>query len=717
MPRLAPKIICNASVLDSSTEWYGELIVDNIRYEDGTPVTVNKYLGVKFIAPKWTDDLEEIYTDPIDSQTTGVTAKIGFQTSYTFDADDKIIWAINGNLITDSERYTNGTVDVKCASTPDPALAGSTQVVFSVFPGETKSFPVVSEETVVATAQVSPSQVTVKTDETTTLNITYGKVDRYSAMDLHVEVFDSENGDTLADFFSPSDHKTELRRLPSSGVAAITAQIIRNNVKHIAVKTAQLENNLVSVTIHQSDFEMRNIDTPGFVDLPIELPTEFTKPGSTISVHLLSTDMKFVYTQIVDVNTDTHKFSVPVSPGKYNVQTTGFIDDWTVYAVQAPLTLSVAIDGSTKLDLTIRRGANLKVRGFPEFLSFGQDFIDDPATIKTIQLAASVENQLGDGNPVLPVMISYTVNLSGGNNENLKDAEKLAHSFGNLILSLNLATKYGKQSVPAGYINNAAFLGACQQQGLEPECPVPVRESLADALEYRALAVDVPSNITDTLEGYVLEVNWLMRTVAANVTFGWQVNLWGVGSSTNEKYCPDLLVVDRYEADDFTDRGYGNIYCYGPYEWGRFFDFCSELSLELQVPIMPWQIPASRIPNRHDSVKNLEAEQWGTCGTYLFGDDGINTDYRNIHPTILAIELPKILPYDNVEEMFIHAQPFSLSCPAYSDFPLRGIFTVLLGGGSTTGIVEPIGTTGKWTWEKVKDYMETPIPLNKSPPA
>ena len=29
----------------------------------------------------------------------------------------------------------------------------------------------------------------------------------------------------------------------------------------------------------------------------------------------------------------------------------------------------------------------------------------------------------------------------------------------------------------------------------------------------------------------MLAVNWLTRTVAPSVTFGWQINLWGVGFS------------------------------------------------------------------------------------------------------------------------------------------------------------------------------------------
>jgi hypothetical protein len=246
---------------------------------------------------------------------------------------------------------------------------------------------------------------------------------------------------------------------------------------------------------------------------------------------------------------------VKVAPSNYTVYATGFMDILTIYAVQAPATLDVAPDGSTKLELTTRRGANLNVHGFPKFLSFGglSDLVDlsgndfqearasslfkytgngagdpqvylteDKATTTTIELAALVENNIGGGRLVLPVMISYMVNMSGGDIvKQLQAKQKLAHSFGNLILSLKLAKDIGKKSVPVGYIVNPDFLGECQKHRLSPDYAMPVRGPLEEALKYRNVAVVVPSNITDTLKGYVSAVNWLIRDVAKEVTFGW----------------------------------------------------------------------------------------------------------------------------------------------------------------------------------------------------
>ena len=124
---------------------------------------------------------------------------------------------------------------------------------------------------------------------------------------------------------------------------------------------------------------------------------------------------------------------------------------------------------------------------------------------------------------------------------------------------------------------------------------------------------------------------------------------------------------------------------------------------------MPLQIPASRIALVSDTVDSLEMERWGTGVSYILGDDQVNSDYHNIHPKILEINPSPLTDAKTVEDIFIRGQPFNLAYPAYRDFPNRGIFTVLLGGGATTGIVKDIGTTGLWTQDRLKAYMDNPI--------
>ncbi len=178
-------------------------------------------------------------------------------------------------------------------------------------------------------------------------------------------------------------------------------------------------------------------------------------------------------------------------------------------------------------------------------------------------------------------------------------------------------------------------------------------------------------------------------------------------------FAPHFLAIDRYEADDFTQRGYVNGYCYGPREWERFFDFCEGVSRALKLPVMPWQIPASRTPVTTDLVNpDFDSQHWGTGGSYLLGDAAVGSDYHHVHPTVLALQFPSAFQADmgaTAQDMFIRSEPFDITPPAYTDFPLRGIFAVLLGGGATTGIISTVGDSEPWVRNKLNAYMDNPI--------
>jgi hypothetical protein len=839
-----PKIVAKTVVGSNPGEWYGTLITDGISYEDGTRVTIQNKLYVKFLMPSNAGDpqlnallspwqqIEATYmsesTD--DASTAAMTVEIKIAGPYTFNTSDTLTWGINGDLRGDASKYTDsfefyaeelptGTVEVVVPDAPDSALSGSKQAItltkggvpltLSAALGQTTSFTVAAgkykvqvpelvdeNETVVATASVSPSEITVEEGSPTKLTISYGTAQKFSALDIKVGQLSSPldkeqihvqvkvGDEEVKAFDSPNNTTTSLRRLPSSGKATVTAALTLNNTKYTSEKSVDLSGTLANVDINNDTISSSGIDTSKFVDLPINVSTDIEPSGNTIALHLVSKDQTaFLYSKDVAIKAGSITLGTAVAPGKYTVKADGYIKDGTVYATQVEDEIDVASDGSSKLDLQIVRGPNLLVKGFPDYLSFGaisdladlsgKDLTaakvtsvfkyagndgagdsgsylsDDPATTKTVQLAALVSQNLG-GQPVLPVMISYTVNLSLGDSDKLlQDASKLEHSFGNLVLSLQLAKKASKNEVPAGYIVNPDFLGDSQQSGRSPTYSMPVVDPLTKALAYRGVDAVVPSTVTNTLAGYVQAVNWLIRTVAPEVVFGWQANLWGVGSSawiydkssgassnstgvavTNAQstaayikalgvhegvHAPDFLAIDRYEGDDFTARGYSNSYCYGPREWDRFYDFVRTIALELKVPVMPWQIPASRIPHAADdnvTEGSLETDHWGTGGTYLFGDKAIGPDVQNIHPVVRAIKPGALVQQETVESLFKSSEPFDLSAPTWGDFPLRGIFTVLLGGGSTTGVVTTIGTTGKWTQEKVSAYMDAgPISL------
>ncbi|CAB3746588.1 hypothetical protein [Paraburkholderia humisilvae] len=828
----------DAVVASGAGEWYGQMVVSNLRYDDGSPVQVEQYLSMTFNAPaavtsaditvlfvSWIETTVEANSVQLDSNLFSVTAKISVAAAHTMVSGDQITIGVNGDLTQGADTYLNsfviaadqspdinGTAAVTCAAAPDSALAGVAPTVkfirgsqittVTLAYGKTTNVTLAagdytiqgddvatSDGTVSAPLVISPNQLTVTADSTVSVNVSFGAVQRAGALDiavgalsglenetLSITVIDKSNENTLAAFTSGINTTTHLRSLPASGIAQITVDNISvNNVNYrFSVPDVILANKLQTVQINDSAVTKNPVDTTGFVSVPISVTADTTLPQQ-VTLRLTGSAMN--YTQSIAVETQNTAFSAPVKPGTYAVSAPAFLSGGIVYAVDVPAEFTVGSGlprhKAATLNVSIEKSANLNVPGFPSYLSFGgcadltptnqDDFVsarassvfkyagndgagdantyltDDPATTSTIDLARGVEAGL-NGQPVLPVMISYTCNLSLGDTPTmLANADQHACSFANLILSLNKANDRidTTHPVPAGFIVNPDFLGSCQQGDYAPDYAMPVRAPLQTALDHWSVSATIPSTITEDIKGYVAAVNWLVYTVAPKIVFGWQVNLWGVGMSEwvyqdvdpvamaqqtadyinsvaaysgNNK--PHFLAIDRYEADDYTQRAYVNGYCYGPREWGRYFDFCEGLSRALKLPVMPWQIPASRTPNTTDQVNaDFDNQHWGTGGSYLMGDAAIGYDYLNVNPTILALQFSPAFPDmgATAEDMYIRSEPFDMTNPAYTDFPLRGIFAVLLGGGATTGIISTVGNPEPWTRNKLNAYMDNPI--------
>ncbi|CAB3762243.1 hypothetical protein [Paraburkholderia humisilvae] len=830
------RIEYDAVVGSGAGQWYGQLIVSNLHYEDDSSVQVNQYLAMTFNAPaavtdtdiylafdkSWVETTVTVQSVQIDTNLFSISATVDFAEPHSMDPNDQITIAVNGDLTKDPDSYlnsfviaadaspdVNGTAAIACAAVPDPALSSVAPVI--QFLRGSEITPVTLEygatvnqalaqgdytiqggnvstidQTVSAPLVISPGQLTVSTGETIPVNVSFGTVQRSSAIDividtltglesetLDVKVVDVANETTLAAFSSKTGTTTQVRLLPPSGNAQIRiGDISVNNVDYRFTDVdVVLANQLQTVPITNSTVERTPVDSSGFVTVPIDITADATLPQQ-ITLRLSGSSMN--YTQTITAETQLTRFDIPVKPDTYTVSAPDFLFDGTVYEVDTPAQLIVDSVAATTLEVSIETSANLNVPGFPSYLSFGgcadltpgnqADFVsaratsvfkyagndgagdpntyltDDTATTSTITLARNVEAKLG-GQSVLPVMISYTCNLSQGDTKSiLANTDQHAHSFANLILTLNTANDAidSTHPIPAGIIVNPDFIGACQQGGIPATYAMPVRQPLQTALEHWSIKATIPDSITEDVTGYVAAVNWLVQTVAPAIVFGWQINLWGLGRSEwiyedadpldiaqqtaayvdnlavySGTWKPHFLAIDRYEADDFTQRAYVNGYCYGPREWGRYFDFCQGMSRALKLPVMPWQIPASRTPNTADPVNtDFDSQHWGTGGSCILGDPAIGADYHNVHPTILALQFPSSFQADmgaTAEDMFIRSEPFDISQPAYTDFPLRGIFSVLLGGGSTTGIISTVGNPEPWTRNKLNAYMDNPI--------
>ena len=119
------QIIADVSVDPHATQWYGNLIVKNIRHKDGSAVTIHKFLGVGFKSPSlvnpsnfWyeTKPYVEINAQIADRQVSAdtfiVAARLNFPNQYTIDKSSgtQLTFGINGNLIKDPEHWTKSFV-------------------------------------------------------------------------------------------------------------------------------------------------------------------------------------------------------------------------------------------------------------------------------------------------------------------------------------------------------------------------------------------------------------------------------------------------------------------------------------------------------------------------------------------------------------------------------------------------------------------------------
>src|ERR1700761_7424118 len=106
------KIQYDAVVGSGAGQWYGQMIVSNLRYEDGSPVHVNQYLAMTFNAPaavsdtdiyptfaqSWVSTTVTVQSVQIDTALFSISATLDFAEPHPMDANDQITIGINGDL-------------------------------------------------------------------------------------------------------------------------------------------------------------------------------------------------------------------------------------------------------------------------------------------------------------------------------------------------------------------------------------------------------------------------------------------------------------------------------------------------------------------------------------------------------------------------------------------------------------------------------------------
>ncbi|NEP01511.1 MAG: hypothetical protein F6K58_23215 [Symploca sp. SIO2E9] len=233
----------------------------------------------------------------------------------------------------------------------------------------------------------------------------------------------------------------------------------------------------------------------------------------------------------------------------------------------------------------------------------------------------------------------------------------------------------------------------------------------------------------------------LIRAIAPDITFGWQVNLWAGGSALwthdtlsdqeiNDNYSqplvnfwnaqevytgefkPDFIVFDKYERDSLGSPYRQLGYAFNANDWLNYMVYAKQISEAFGVPCMYWQIPGGHMPLVGEDTSIVEDNHCALAPDFFFGNPGIGTDISNISPAVLELDLDSGI-YNGaatVEEYLNQTPDYNWSNSQLEQLAKNKVFAILWGGGSTTSIA-PIGTNGDddgWLADKVKDYYNAP---------
>ena len=258
----------------------------------------------------------------------------------------------------------------------------------------------------------------------------------------------------------------------------------------------------------------------------------------------------------------------------------------------------------------------------------------------------------------------------------------------------------------------------------------------------------LPADLTDDIKGWFQSQNWVVKTFGQDaIGFGWQLNLWaqgssfwvhGMGGDKNKphsedsiwsesagqvaafldfvgvykgNYVPDFVVFDRYEFDDFREAARNINYAYDAQDWANYLTFVKQVSDYLQRPAMLWQIPASHLLTTGEAVpgSNYIALHAGTGGSYFMGDPLLGVGAVNAAASMKSIPLngqPYYAGKTNVGDWLSLNPGYDWRYDQLQRAINSNVFSILWGGGNTTGVIETAntGNDGGWMLGRVQGY-------------
>ena len=365
---------------------------------------------------------------------------------------------------------------------------------------------------------------------------------------------------------------------------------------------------------------------------------------------------------------------------------------------------------------------------------------------KTVPLVREIEADAGRA--VMPVMVVYTANASGGSAvSDLQDEQRLRNHFGSFITQCLAAQSWkdDQHPVPATFVLNPDFLGAMQQEpygytALRKANSVQVNVQLAAAINalpsMPGFSAPTLPTFSNDLYGYVQAINYIVRQFAPDIAFGWQTNVWATGTADwllranaapreqgaaiadfiNElgvyggDYAPDFIVFDKFERDCFSPDALAH-YGWNATCWFNYLGMVKEVARALQKPAMLWQIPGGHMPTVAEGTSKIAAAHFASGGTFFMGDSRIGSDINAITPTLLNTAMNSTTyGVATVGDFLRRDGGYDWSQMQALNLPDYNVFAVLWGGGSTVSIttIHSNGEDGGWLSEKMAEYYAAP---------
>lgn len=387
-------------------------------------------------------------------------------------------------------------------------------------------------------------------------------------------------------------------------------------------------------------------------------------------------------------------------------------------------------------------------------------------TTKTLDQARRVEAYYRTaynlpGFTVIPVMVHYTSNASGGGTvggaPDYLDSSNLRIHYRNLIREVKEMLRYkdAQHPNPGAFVLSPDLLGALQQDFSSQQTFPPynynnptnfnanvfkskifVNKQLALAYKEEGLSTSGLPVFVDSLKGYFQSVNYLIHDIGQeSILFGWQENLWAIGSANwihtsttsadagqqvvdflhtytsafEGPYKPSFFVIDRYERDCY-GPGTSTSYAYNATKWVKTVDYGGYMAKSFGLPLMLWQFPGGHLVHKDSAVVQYDLiSHSSACGTFFMGEKSIGTNLDNINSTQQNISIPpgNYNGASTVRQLLNQDNGYDWSQRQVDNaIKNNDVFAILWGGGSTTGSYN-IGTNGYddgWLAGKLREY-------------